>query len=326
MTVLFVPESRDEAASVPIDWSGLVLLSVGLLCLLFGFTRAGDVGWVNSIVVGSCLSGVVLLVLFIFVESRVRWPLIDLALFRNRPFVLGCLSFFFFSAAIFGSQPYWSLFMQNTWRFSPLQGGLGFLPATALIVLLTPLAGILTQRVKASLYLLLAAGLLLCGLSFLYVVIILSPRSTYVSGLLPTFLMRGLAIPFIVSGLTLTVVSSVSANLSGLASGTLGMARNIGTALGVAILGQVYLFHVNTALPALFKTSRTMADQFIIAGSGVDYLLAEAAIFQGFKLTALACFVFCGSAMALICCSRLPYRSKEATTPSQEHERCVSVS
>jgi DHA2 family methylenomycin A resistance protein-like MFS transporter len=320
MTVLFVPESRAEAGSASIDWPGLLLLSTGLLCLLFGFTRAGDVGWMNSVVIVSCLAGIALLVLFVFTEGRVRWPLVDLALFHNRPFVMGCLSFFFFSAAIFGSQPYWSLFMQNTWRFSPLQGGLGFLPATALIVLLTPLAGILTQRVSTWLHVLIAASLLLSGLSFLFIVVTLNLQSTYINGLLPAFLMRGLAIPFIVSGLTLAVVSSVSTNLAGLASGTLGMARNIGTAFGVAVLSQVYLFHVNTTMPASLATSRTTVDQFIISGQGASHLITETIIFQGFKLTALACFIFCIGAMVLIYFTRSQAHKKETLTPIQENE------
>jgi EmrB/QacA subfamily drug resistance transporter len=121
MAVLFVPESREATGPVPVDWPGLLLLSSGLLCLLFGFTRAGDEGWTNIVVIGSCLFGIVLLALFAMTERRVRWPLVDLTLFRNRPFVMGCLSFFFLSAALFGSQPYWSLFMQNTWGFTPLQ-------------------------------------------------------------------------------------------------------------------------------------------------------------------------------------------------------------
>jgi MFS family permease len=126
MAALFVPQSREARDPVPVDWPGLTLLSSGLLCLLFGFTRASDAGWTNVVVIVSCLFGLVLLALFAMTERRVRWPLVDLALFRNRPFVMGCLSFFFFSAALFGAQPYWSLFLQNTWGLTPLQGGLAF--------------------------------------------------------------------------------------------------------------------------------------------------------------------------------------------------------
>ena len=316
MAVLFVPESREEGNSIPVDWPGLLLLSLGLLCLLFGFTHAGDEGWTNGVVLGSCLLGIVILSLFVVVERRVRWPLVDLALFRNLPFVMGCLSFFLFSAALFGSQPYWSLFMQNTWGFSPLQGGLAFLPATGLIALFTPLTGLIAQWAGKRLYAVLALGLLAIGLSFLYIVVTLTPQSTYVSGLLPTFIVRGFAIPIISSCATLAVVSAVSARQSGLASGTLGMARNIGAAFGIALLGQIYLLHINAALPSSLAASRA-ANQFIVSGVGASRPFVEAAILQGFELTALACVVLCGGAMvvAFFMRTRVAEKSIELVSP-----------
>lgn len=315
MAVLFVPESRDATDAVPVDWPGLLLLSTGLLCLLFGFTRAGDVGWTSGVVIGSCLAGIVILTLFVITERRVRWPLIDLTILRNFPFVMGCLSFFLFSAALFGSQPYWSLFMQNTWGFSPLQGGLAFLPATGLIVLFTPLTGLIAQRAGQRQYLLLVISVLAMGLSFLYIVITLTPLSSYAGGLLPTFLVRGLAIPIFSSSATLAVVSAVSTKQSGLASGSLGMARNIGTAFGVAVLSQVYLSHVNTALPASLTASRVAADQFIVSGAGVNRLLIEGVILQGFQLTALACVILCGSAAVFALLMRTSLHKKESKEP-----------
>ncbi len=325
LAVLFVPESRETTAAVPVDWPGLLLLSSGLLCLLFGFTRAGDEGWTNVVVIGSCLFGIVILALFVTTERRVRWPLIDLALFRNLPFVMGCLSFFVFSAALFGSQPYWSLFMQNTWGFSPLQGGLAFLPATGLIALLTPLSGLLAQWAGPRLYIFLVLGLLATGLSFLYIVVALTSQSNYVDGLLPTFLVRGFAIPIVSSCATLAVVSAVSVKQAGLASGTLGMARNIGTAFGVAVLSQVYLFHINTTLPSSLTASRTAADQFIVSGAGASRLLVEGVILQGFKLTALACLVFCGSAAVFAFFMRTRLLDKGIKLPVPEEEQSIPV-
>src|SRR5579859_2593559 len=326
MTVLFVPESHEETASVPIDWLGLLLLSFGLLCLLFGVTRAGDEGWLSSVVIGSCLSGIALLAFFVFTEERVRWPLIDLALFRNTPFVMGCLSFFLFSAALFGSQPYWSLFMQNTWGFSPLQGGLAFLPATGLIVLFTPFTGLIAQRAGQRQYLLLILAVLAMGLSFLYIVVTLTPQSTYSDGLLPAFLLRGLAIPIVTSCLTLTVMSAVPTKQSGLAAGTLGMARNIGTAFGVAVLSQVYLIHISTTLPASLAASRVATGQFIISGKGVSHLVIEGIVFQGFKLTSLTCLILCGSAVVLIFFMRPQAYKKGTVMPAQENDQHLPVS
>ena len=99
--------------------------------------------------------------------------------------------------------------------------------------------------------------------SFFYVAVTLTPQSTYVGGLLPTFLVRGLAIPIVSSCTTLAVMSAVPTKQSGLASGTLGMARNIGTAFGVAVLSQVYLFHTNSTLPSSLTPGRAAADQFM---------------------------------------------------------------
>lgn len=324
LTVLFVPNEREASERIPVDWLGLLLLSSGLLFLLFGFTQAGDEGWTNSVVMGSCLLGSVLLACFVITERRVRWPLIDLALFRNLPFVAGCLSFFFFSAALFGSQPYWSLFLQNTWRFSPLQGGLAFLPATGLIVLLTPMAGVLAQRAKAQLNVLLILALLLNGLSFLFVAVTLSLQSTYANGLLPAFLMRGLAIPVFTSCATLAVISAVPAKMSGLASGTIGMARNIGTAFGIAVLSQVYLLHVNSSIPASLAASRAAVDQFLVTGEGVSRTLLENSIVQGFRLTALASLLFCIAAAILVFLMRIQVRRKGIASPAQEQETLLA--
>jgi len=325
MAVLFVPESREAGNAAPVDWPGLLLLSFGLLFLLFGITRAGDEGWANALVIGSCLLGVVILALFVVTERRVRWPLVELALFRNLPFVMGCLSFFLFSAALFGSQPYVSLFMQNTWGFTPLQGGLAFLPATGLIALFTPLTGLIAQRVGSRLYALLVLGLLAIGLSFLYIAVTLSPQSNYADGLLPSFLVRGFAIPIISSCATLAVISAVRREQSGLASGTLGMARNIGTAFGVAILSQVYLSHLNAALPQSLAASRAAAGQLIVSGTGAGRLVVESAILQGFKLTALACAVFCASAVVAAFFMRTRSREIVVQRPSQEEAQTIPV-
>jgi len=72
-----------------------------------------------------------------------------------------------------------------------------FLPATGLIVLLTPLVGVLAQRVRERLNMFIVLGLLLNGLNFLFVVVMLSLQSGYIDGLFPAFLIRGVGIPIL---------------------------------------------------------------------------------------------------------------------------------
>ena len=163
-------------------------------------------------------------------------------------------------------------------------------------------------------------------MSFFYVAVTLTPQSTYIGGLLPTFLVRGLAIPIVSSCTTLAVMSAVPTKQSGLASGTLGMARNIGTAFGVAVLSQVYLFHINTTLPSSLAPSRSAADQFMVSGGGASRLLIEAVILQGFKLTALTCLVLCSGAAVLAFFLRRRWRKRDMAKPVQQEEQHLAVS
>ncbi len=120
-------------------------------------------------------------------------------------------------------------------------------------------------------------------------------------------------------------MSAVAAKQSALASGTLGMARNIGTPFGVAVLSQVYLFHINTTLPSSLATSRAAADQFIVSEVGASRLMIEGVILQGFKLTALTCLVLCGSAAVLAFFIRTRWRTRGIAKPVQKEEQRLSV-
>jgi DHA2 family methylenomycin A resistance protein-like MFS transporter len=284
-----IRESRDESAPRAVDWPGLVVLSAALFLIMVGFTRANAAGWTSPVILGCFAVGGVLLPAFVLVERRVRAPLVDLTLFRSGTFVMACTGAFLFSAVVFGSQPYVSLFLQNYWGFSPLEGGLAFLPATALVAVLMPLSGVLGQRLGAHLRLIVVAGsLAVVGSALL--LLRLSPTSTYGDGLLPAFLLRGLGIGLVMSATSLAVVSAAPLARSGLASGTLTMARNIGTAMGVALMGAVFLHHVDTELPrrlahlppAQVAQVTAAADHFVPAGDGDTRRVAGAVIVDGF--------------------------------------------
>jgi len=248
LAVLWVPSSRDPSVPRSVDWRGLAVLSAALLLILIAVNRGNEVGWTSPVILGSLLAGALLLALFPIVERAVAYPLVDLSLFRSGPFVMASVSAFLFSAAVFGSQPYASLFMQNYLGFTPLQGGLAFLPATTLVAALMPVSGIIGQKLGHRIRLIIIAGSFAVGCSFLYL-LQLETSSRYVDGLLPSFILRGLGIGLVISATSYAAVSSLPLAKSGLASGTLTMARNIGTSAGVAIFGAVYLRTIESRLP-----------------------------------------------------------------------------
>ncbi|HLH23013.1 MAG TPA: MFS transporter [Chloroflexota bacterium] len=332
LTTLAVPEARDETVAA-VDWLGLALLSAGLFGLLFALTHLTERGSQPVALASALLSGAAL-VAFVWVEQHVAWPLVDLALLRRRPFVMACLSFFLFAAALFGSQPYWSLFMQNYWGFSPLAGGLAFLPSTALIAALTPVAGVLGQRAGTRLRLVAASGICALGLSFLYVCVYVTwsgAASSYTAGLLPALVLRGVGIPLVAACTSLAVMNAVPVEKAGLAAGTLGMARNVGTAAGVALLGAAFAAHVDAVIappqaalaPLDLAALRVAAAQFIAAGDGAGRTLAEAAILGGFARLALLCALLCGAAMGAALLSR---DRREDSLPIQAAAVAASVS
>jgi EmrB/QacA subfamily drug resistance transporter len=302
MTVLFVPESRDESAPRSLDLLGLVLLSVPLFLVMFAITRANDLGWTSGIILGCLVGAVLMFPLFVWVERRIANPLIDFSLFRSRTFVFACASAFLFSGAVFGSQPFTSLFMQNFWGFSPLQGGVAFLPSTVIVAGLMPVSGILGQRLGSQIRIILLVAAVAVGLSF-FLQLRLTSASGYVDGFLPSFLLRGLGIGLFMSATSYAVVSSMPVSKSGLASGTLTMARNIGTSMGVAVFGAVFLHAVDTNVPAALagapaaQTAQVTAaaEHFKPVGEvgSASRAAVEDEIVQGFVLVCGAAVVTC---------------------------------
>ena len=290
MALRWVPESRDELVPPVVDWLGLALLSTSLFLIMLGVSAGSKAGWTDPFILACFAVGLALLAVFVSVERRVRYPLIDLSLFRNATFVMACLSAFLFSAAVFGTQPFTSLFMQNTWGFTPLQGGLAFVPATMLVALLMPVSGIMGQRLGSRMRLIVILGSLMVAVSFVYL-LRLDVTSGYLDGFLPAFLLRGAGIGLVMSATSYAVVTAAPLAKVGLASGTLTMARNLGTAMGVALFGTVYLQSIDAAmlplqrgvvLPANLQEIVAGAEHFIATAAPGYHAVVLGAIVDGF--------------------------------------------
>ncbi|MGE5596449.1 MAG: MFS transporter [Hyphomicrobiales bacterium] len=292
----FVAETRDESAPPQVDWIGVGLLAAGLGAITFGLTRANEQGWTSPWMLACFIAGPALVVAFVLFEARARYPLVDLSLFRSGTFVMACVSAFLFSAAVFGSQPFTSLFMQNYMGMSPIEGGLAFIPATVLVAVLMPVSGIMGQRLGSQLRLIVIAGSLLVGVSYIALLWV-DTDARYVEDLLPAFVLRGLGIGLFMSATSLATMSAVPLARAGLASGTLTMFRQLGTALGVAVLGAIFLHHIDATVPGQLEAQGVPAEQaarfeaaaehFVAAGDGEAHETVRAEIVDGYVLLAV---------------------------------------
>jgi MFS family permease len=228
LSVYAVRESRDETVPRRIDFAGLAAVVSGIAAITFAVDKGESWGWGSASTLGLLAAGLALLAVFVMIERRVRFPLVDLALFRNRPYVvvtlLGMLANTAFCVSTFAS----TLYLQQVEGYSPLVAGLIFLAASGTLALAGPLSGRLGERFDVPGLMALAS---LLGAAGLLVVSLGAARGVYIAGLAAFGLGYGI-------GWTLTSVGTqtvVPAEQAGEASGVT-LAIVVGVAgLGVAV-------------------------------------------------------------------------------------------
>jgi EmrB/QacA subfamily drug resistance transporter len=235
VTLFAAKESRDETVDRTVDYTGFVLLTLGLTALVLDLIEANSWGWGSARVIGLFAISVALLAGFVATERRVRAPMLDFAFFRNRTSAGVNLVGFILTFAMFAQFFFLTLYLQNVLHLSPLATGVRFLPSTVVIVVMGPLAGRLTDRVGARP--LMTIGLLVVGLA-----ILLQTRITVHSGylvLLPGFVLMGAGMGLVMSPMSTAAMNAVDRTKAGAASGVLAMSRMVGSTFGVAVTGAI---------------------------------------------------------------------------------------
>ena len=255
----------------PLDFPGIVLAGLGFLGLTYGLIRGNALGWTSGEIVASLVGGIVLLAAFIAWERRTPTPMLPLSMFRIRDFSAANSVGFLMSAGMFGSIFLLTLFVQEIQGASPLQAGLKTMPWTGTILLVAPVAGLLTGKLGARYVVFTGmlsqvAALLWLGTA--------SQASTPYPELLPAFILGGFGMGLTFAPLSATVMAAVSGNQQGQASGSYNAIRELGGVFGIAVLGAVFQ-HVATS-PSHFVTGFHVA---IFAGAAVVGVGALSALF-----------------------------------------------
>ncbi len=262
---LLVPESRDESAEQRLDLPGLVSSGIAVFALTYALIEANTYGWTSARILGLFALFAVALVAFILLERHQRAPMLDLALFRSGTFAGANTVALMVSLAMFGVFFFISLFMQNILGYSAIKAGATFLPMTVLIILVAPLAGILSDRLGSRW--LMAGGMLLVAGS-----LVIFAQLDTTSGfwdILPGLLIGGVGMALTMSPMTSAALSAVSVDKAGVASGVLNTFRQVGGSLGIAVGGAILASYVS--VPA---QSRAFPDQFV---TGLQHALYTSA-------------------------------------------------
>ena len=232
---LVIRESRDTSHEQSIDFPGLITSGLALLALCYGLIEGNKHGWGSPEIVGLFVASAVLLGAFVLVERRQRLPMLDLSLFRIPTFLGANTVAMLVSLGMFGVFFFVSLYVQNVLGYSPTKAGATFLPMTILIVLIAPFAGHWSDRIGSRW--LMGAGMTLLGIGGLFWLRIGLHSSYWV--LLPPMLIGGVGMALTMSPMTSAAMASVPVDKAGVGSGVLNSFRQVGGALGIALMGAI---------------------------------------------------------------------------------------
>jgi EmrB/QacA subfamily drug resistance transporter len=273
---LLVPESKNPSPG-RIDYVGVLASIAGLVLLVYGIIQGGDKGsWVHPDVLGPALGGLAILAFFVWYEGRVRYPSLDVRLFRDARLssAIGALSLVFFG--MMGALFFLSFYLQSVRGYTPLKAGTFSLAFAVAQMLMAPRSPALVRRFGAKYVV--AGGLLLVTAALLgYQVLNVS---TPIWVLAVMFFVQGAGMGMVMPPATEGVMSVVPRERAGAGSALTNTARQVSGALGVAVLGsilaQAYRSQLGPHLGPLPAPARSAATSSITASQAVAARLGPA--------------------------------------------------
>ena len=253
LTPRIVPESRREGSGRQYDALGAVLVSAGLALLVYAISEAPNVGWGTARTILLLILSIALLIGFLVNERRAKDPLMPFHIFRVRTVAGANAVGALLGAVIFANFFVLTLYVQGVLGFSPIKTGLTFLATAGTAVLAAGVAQALTTRFGAK-------PIIIIGLTLLTAAMVwysqIPEHGSYVSDLLPGYLMVGVGIAFAFVPVSIAALAGVAEREAGLASGLINTSQQIGGAIGTAVASTVFTTHFKT----LVKEGHSVAD------------------------------------------------------------------
>ncbi|MFJ5727978.1 MFS transporter [Streptomyces paradoxus] len=244
--VLILLDHRAENAPRSFDLLGIALLSTAVFCLVWALIKAppSEWGWGDAKTLGFLGASVLCFALFAFWETKVKEPLIPLALFRSVALSAGVVLMVLMAIAFMGGLFFVTFYLQNVHGMSPIDAGLHLLPLTGMMIVGSPLAGAMITKFGPRVPL--AGGMALTAIAMYGMSTLETDTGSGIMSL--WFALLGLGLAPVMVGATEVIVGNAPMELSGVAGGLQQAAMQIGGSLGTAVLGAVMASKVNSDL------------------------------------------------------------------------------
>ena len=281
---ILVPESKDPRP-LRLDVPGVLLSIAGLMTFVYGIIKGGQLNdWTSPLVLGTLFGGAAIIALFIWRERSSDHPILDVSLFRKPAFSAASAAITLNFFALFGAMFYLTFYLQFVRDYNPLQAGIRVLPVAIAMAIFAPRSPVFVRRYGAKAVC--ATGLFLVTSAFLMYQLIGQDTSIWVlEGLL---FIQGVGMANVFAPATESIMSTLPRARAGAGSAVNNTVRQVGGALGVAIIGSIlsaaYRHGIEGSLSSLPPGAAHAAGESIGATNAV---VAQASA-QGADLSAVS--------------------------------------
>lgn len=251
------------APNARLDVPGTLLVSGGLFGIVYALVNGQADGWTSTPILAGLIVGTALVLAFVRHGITSKNPMLPMRLFRDRAFFGINVSSLLMFLGMFGSIFLLSQFLQGVAGYSPTEAGLRMLPWTGMPLIVAPIAGYLSDKIGGRPVV--ATGLALQAVGLGLFAIVLEPGVSYAAQL-PGLILSGVGMALYFAPAASVVMSSVRPAEQGIASGANNALREVGGALGIAVLGAVFAAQGGYETPDAF-TDGTVPALWIGAGA-----------------------------------------------------------
>ena len=273
LTPVLLAESRD-AAMKSFDVPGAVLVTGGMVTLVYAITQANQYGWGSVETIGLFTVAGVLLTAFTAWEARAKEPLMPFSLFRIRTVAAANISGLILGTVTFSMFLMLTLYMQQVLSYSPMKTGVAYLAVAGTAIVWSTVAAQLVNRVGVKPVIVAGMAFLTAGLLYFTQV---SVGGSYLGDLLPGFLLIAVGLGFSFVPISIAALAGVQGSDAGLASGLFNTSQQIGGALGIAALSAIATSTTENGVGSGTAVPQALTDGFqaafiwggIIAAAGI---------------------------------------------------------
>jgi EmrB/QacA subfamily drug resistance transporter len=240
--------SRADTVDRSVDYVGAALVTGGLVAILYALINAGAAGWASAQTIGLLVLGAVLLLAFVWVEAKVRSPLVPLRIFRVGEVRGANIAMVLMAAAMVGLFFVLTLYLQDVRSYSAIKAGLASVPLGLALIIVAGLSGSVAERIGVKPVLLSGLTIFTIGVAWMSQI---STHGSYLTDVFGPSLIIGVGLGLAFVALTIASVSGIEPEHAGVAGGLINMTQEVGGSIGLAVITAVIASHVDGHGPSL---------------------------------------------------------------------------